>query len=263
MKKLSDVLGDFQPKTALVLGSGLGGVTEAVDAIVRIPYSELEGFPESKVSGHGTELVAGTIGQEKVVVLSGRVHYYEDGNPAAMRGALEALKDAGIERIILTNSAGSLREEAGPGHVMQIVDHINFSGTNPLIGEPSDDRFVGLTNAYDEGLAERFKKAADDLEIMLHRGVYMWFSGPTFETPAEIKMAGILGADAVGMSTVPEVILARFLGMDVAAFSVITNYAAGMTGLELGHGETKEMAPKGGAVLTRLLRHVFDQGLDA
>ena len=139
-------------------------------------------------------------------------------------------------------------------------DHINFSGTSPLIGEPTDNRFVGLTTAYDENLRKQFVRAAERLDIPLHKGVYMWFSGPMFETPAEIRMARIMGANAVGMSTVPEVILARFLSMDVAAFSVITNYAAGMTGNELGHGETKEMAPKGGALLTKLIAAVLEEG---
>ena len=133
-------------------------------------------------------------------------------------------KALGVETLILTNSAGSLREDLPPGSVMQITDHINFSGTSPLIGVDSDDRFVGLTSAYDPELAERLRAAAIKLDIPLGSGVYMWFSGPNFETPAEIRMARILGADAVGMSTVPEVILARFFGLKVAAASVITNY---------------------------------------
>ena len=260
MKTLKEAFDGFQPETALVLGSGLGGLVDSVDVVSRTPYTELEGFSASAVSGHTAELIGGTIAGHKVAVLSGRVHYYEQGDAAAMRGPLEALKSVGVNRLILTNSAGSLNEEAGPGSIMQIEDHINFSGTNPLIGEPTDDRFVGLTTAYDESLRERFADAAARLQIPLHKGVYMWFSGPTFETPAEIRMARVFGANAVGMSTVPEVILARFLGMDVAAFSVITNYAAGMTGNELGHGETKEMAPKGGALLTQLISTVLEEG---
>lgn len=262
MKKLASVLGDFQPETALVLGSGLGGLVDAVDVVSRTSYEELEGFTAGGVSGHSAELIAGTIEGHKVAVLSGRVHYYEHGDAAAMRGPLEALNDAGVNRLILTNSAGSLDEGAGPGSIMQIEDHINFSGTNPLIGELTDGRFVGLTTAYDVNLRNQFAKTAERLGISLHKGVYMWFSGPTFETPAEIRMARVFGANAVGMSTVPEVILARFLGMDVAAFSVITNYAAGMTGNELGHGETKEMAPKGGALLTRLISAALKDGFD-
>ena len=253
MKNLTQALDGFQPETALVLGSGLGGVVDAVEVVNRTPFEALEGFPVSKVSGHSAEVIAGTLNGHNVVVLSGRVHYYEEGNPAAMRPPIAALKEAGVNRLILTNSAGSTDPDMGPGSIMQIKDHINFSGTNPLFGEPTDDRFVGLTSAYDKPLRKLFRKKAKQLGIKLHRGVYMWFSGPSFETPAEIKLSRILGADAVGMSTVPEVILARFLGMDVAAFSVITNFAAGMTGNELSHTETKEMAPKGGETLSKLL----------
>jgi len=261
MANLKSHLNGFQPETAMVLGSGLGGLVDAVDVKVRVPYDEIDGFHPSGVSGHTAELIAGTIGGHPVAVLSGRVHYYENADAGAMRKPLESLKAAGINRIILTNSAGSLDEEMGPGSIMQIEDHINFSGSNPLFGEPTDARFVGLTNAYDEGMRTRFRDTADALKIPLHKGVYMWFSGPSFETPTEIRIARVFGANAVGMSTVPEVILARFLKMDVAAFSVVTNYAAGMTGQELGHDETKENAPKGGALLTKLISAVLEEGI--
>lgn len=260
MSDLKSALEGFQPQTALVLGSGLGGLVDAVDVVKRIPYGELDRFPEGGVSGHGGEFIAGHINGHAVAVLSGRVHYYEQGDAAAMRGPLEELKSVGVNRLILTNSAGSLESDMPPGSVMQIEDHINFSGTNPLIGEPSDDRFVGMTTAYDEALRKTFLDKAGALNIPLQKGVYMWFSGPSFETPAEIKMARVFGANAVGMSTVPEVILARFLQMEVAAFSVITNLAAGMTGDELGHGETKENAPKGGALLTKLIAATLKDG---
>ena len=253
MKTLKKALNGFEPETALVLGSGLGDVVDAIEITSRHPFGDLENFPVSAVSGHSAEVICGTLDGHKLLLLSGRVHYYEKGDPAAMRPPLEALKSVGIKRLILTNSAGSTDPDMGPGSIMQIKDHINFSGTNPLFGEPTDDRFVGLTSAYDKPLRKLFRKKAKQLGIKLHRGVYMWFSGPSFETPAEIKLSRILGADAVGMSTVPEVILARFLGMDVAAFSVITNFAAGMTGNELSHTETKEMAPKGGETLSKLL----------
>ena len=254
-------LNGFQPETALVLGSGLGGVVEAVEVESRTAFSDIDGFPVSKVSGHSAEVIAGTLARHKVVVFSGRVHYYEEGDPAAMRPPLAALKDAGVNRLILTNSAGSTNPDMGPGSIMQIKDHINFSGTNPLFGEPTDKRFVGLTTAYDKRLRKTFRRHAKALNIDLHRGVYMWFSGPSFETPAEIKMARKMGADAVGMSTVPEVILARFFDMEVAAFSIITNYAAGMTGAELSHTETKDVAPQGGEKIARLLNAALKDGL--
>jgi len=250
-------LGDLKPETAIVLGSGLGGIVDRLAEPVRISYSDLEGFPGSGVSGHAAEIVAGMMGRSPVIMLSGRAHYYEYGDASAMRVPLETLHAIGVSRLLLTNSAGSLREDMPPGSVMQITDHINFSGSNPLFGEASDRRFVGLTSAYDSELRDAMDRAAGECGIQLHHGVYMWFSGPSFETPAEIRMARIVGADAVGMSTVPEVILARFLGMRVAAASVITNLAAGMTGGELSHQETKDMAPTGGARLAEILMRML------
>jgi purine-nucleoside phosphorylase len=261
MKKTVDIvierLQGLAPRMAIVLGSGLGSLVDEVASPLRISYAELPGFPQSSVSGHAGELVAGNVGDRPVIMLAGRSHYYEHGNPAAMRPMLEVLQGVGIESLILTNAAGSLREEMPAGSVMLIDDHINFSGTNPLIGEPTDRRFVGLSEAYDPGLRKAILQAANDTGTDIHRGVYMWFSGPSFETPAEIRMARLAGADAVGMSTVPEVILARFLGMRVAACSVITNLGAGMAAGELSHQETKDMAPLGGAKLAAIMRRAI------
>ena len=178
-----------------------------------------------------------------------------------MRPVLETLAGIGIGKLILTNAAGSLKPEMPAGSVMLVTDHINFSGSNPLFGEPSERRFVGMTEAYDARLRAALEKAAAATGTLLHKGVYMWFSGPSFETPAEIRMARVLGADAVGMSTVPEVILARFLGLRVAACSVITNLGAGMTGNELSHDETKDVAPLGGRQLSTVLKHALREGL--
>jgi purine-nucleoside phosphorylase len=255
---LVDKLHGFAPETALILGSGLGGLVDAIDKPNRISYAELPGFPQSGVTGHAGEIVAGHFAGVPVLVLSGRAHYYEHGNAAAMRPALETLAGIGVTRLLLTNAAGSVDPDMQPGSVMLITDHINFSGSNPLFGEPSDRRFVGLTEAYDRKLCGVLEKAAEATETKLHKGVYMWFSGPSFETPAEIRMARAMGANAVGMSTVPEVIIARFLGLRVAACSVITNFAAGMTGAELSHRETKDMAPVGGARLTAVLKRTFE-----
>lgn len=259
--RLVERLGGLAPSTALVLGSGLGGLVDEVKDAIRIPYSELPGFPKSGVTGHAGQLVAGRFGGTPVIMLAGRAHYYEHGNAAAMRPPLEALAGIGITRLILTNAAGSVDPNMPPGSVMLITDHINFSGSNPLFGEPSDRRFVGLTEAYDKGMQQALKQAAGAIGTKLHEGVYMWFSGPSFETPAEIRMARLVGANAVGMSTVPEVIIARFLGLRAAACSVITNLAAGMTGAELSHEETKDMAPLGGRKLATILRKVFEDGL--
>ncbi|RIY00290.1 purine-nucleoside phosphorylase [Aureimonas flava] len=252
-------LGTRAPQVALVLGSGLGGLVDAVEGARRIPYPALPGMPVSAVSGHAGEVVLGRLAGVEVVVLSGRIHYYESGDPAAMRPALEALAEVGVRTLVLTNAAGSVNPAIRPGEVMLIEDHIAFSGRNPLIGEPSDARFVGMTIAYDEGLRAATLRAAERVGEGLHRGVYMWFSGPSFETPAEIRMARILGADAVGMSTVPETILARFLGLRVVAASVVTNMGAGITGDELSHAETKEVAPRGGARLARILTEALPE----
>lgn len=245
------------PKVGLVLGSGLGGLVNEVQNAVRISYGDLPGFPKSGVTGHAGELVAGDFNGTAVIMMAGRAHYYEHGNAGAMRPALEVLQGIGVETLMLTNAAGSLEPDMGPGSVMLITDHINFSGSNPLFGEPTDRRFVGLTQAYDPAMRAALEAAAQKTGTPLHKGVYMWFSGPSFETPAEIRMARIVGANAVGMSTVPEVILARFLGLRVAACSVITNLAAGMTGGELSHQETKDMAPLGGARLAAILREAI------
>lgn len=252
-RRLVRALDGMLPETAIILGSGLGGVVDGLGRQVRVAYSQMEGFPEGGVSGHAGEVVGGYLNEVPVIVLSGRVHFYEKGDSSAMRLPLEIMKAIGIKRLILTNSAASLRQDMAPGSVMMITDHINWSGANPLIGEDSEERFVGLTHAYDKEMMGAFRQAAEARTEFLNEGVYMWFSGPSFETPAEIRVARLLGADAVGMSTVPEIILGRFLGLRCAAFSVITNFAAGMTGDELSHGETKEMAPAGGEVLAGLI----------
>ncbi|VVT31810.1 purine-nucleoside phosphorylase [Rhizobium sp. EC-SD404] len=254
---LNEKLGGLKPETAIVLGSGLSGLVDQLEGAVSVPYETIAGFPRGGVSGHAGRLVGGTLSGTPVLMLAGRVHYYEKGDADAMRPVLETLRALGIKTLILTNAAGSVREDMPPGSVMRISDHINYSGLNPLIGEESDARFVGMTSAYDAELGAAMQAAASRVGVTLHDGIYMWFSGPSFETPAEIRMARILGADAVGMSTVPEVILARFLGLKVAAASVITNLGAGMTGGELSHQETKDMAPIGGERLGRVLSELL------
>lgn len=259
--RLTERLDGLMPTTAMVLGSGLGNLADQIEDPIRVPHSELPGFPKSGVTGHVGEVVAGSFAGQPVLMLSGRAHYYEHGDAAVMRPVIETLAGLGVNKFILTNAAGSLDPDMPPGSIMLIADHINFSGSNPLFGEPSDRRFVGLTEAYDAEMSSAFETAAKATHTQLHKGVYMWFSGPSFETPAEIRMARVFGANAVGMSTVPEVILARFFGLRVAACSVITNFAAGMTGAELSHQETKDMAPVGGARLATVLKYVFRKGL--
>jgi purine-nucleoside phosphorylase len=171
-----------------------------------------------------------------------------------MRVPIGTMRALGCDTLLLTNAAGSLKTEVGPGEIMLTTDHINLTGRNPLIGEPTDRRFVDMTGAYDAGLRASLLAAAEREAVAMATGVYMWFSGPSFETPAEIRMARSAGADAVGMSTVPEVILGRFFGMRCAAISSITNLGAGMTGAEISHEETKRLAPIGAAKLERVVR---------
>jgi purine-nucleoside phosphorylase len=245
--------GDQPVKLGLILGSGLGHLAGAVDGVA-IPYADLPGFPHAGVSGHNPNLVIGMLEGVRVAVFGAREHYYENGNPAAMRPALTTLKALGAEGLIATNAAGSLRPDIRPGDLMLLSDHINFSGLNPLIGERTDARFVPMTEAHSPALRAALRAAAEAEGLALPEGVYAWYSGPSFETPAEIRAIRILGGDAVGMSTVPEVILARFLGLQVAAISTITNMAAGMSDEQISHEHTKAMAPLGAAKLERILR---------
>ena len=250
--------------TGVVLGTGLGTLADALENAITVPYSELPGFPTAGVSGHGGKLVVGTWDGARVAACQGRAHYYESGDPNAMRVPLEVMAKLGARQVILTNAAGSLHLDWYPGSMALIADHINFSGRNPLIGSAEDDRFVSLSDAYDRNLRLRFKRAAAQAGVTaLREGVYMWFSGPSFETPAEVKMAKLLGADLVGMSTVPEVILARRLGLRVAALSLITNFATGVGGGNPSHGETKDVALGGSLALKRLLRAFFRARDDA
>ena len=240
-------------RLGLILGSGLGHLAKAVDGPA-IPYADLPVFPHVAVSGHNPHLHIGTLEGIRVAVFGAREHYYENGNPAAMRGALEVLKALGAQDLILTNAAGSMRADIPPGDLMLLSDHINYSGLNPLIGEHTDARFVPMTEAHSPRLRDALKAAAKDEGLALKEGVYCWYSGPSFETKAEIRMLKLMGGDAVGMSTVPEVILARFLGLNVAAISTITNMAAGMSDEQISHEHTKAMAPLGAAKLERILR---------
>lgn len=256
-------LGRRGPRVALVLGSSLGKIAELVEEPLSIPYGKVPGFPRPGVSGHAGVLLAGRIGANETIVLNGRAHPYEKGDPAVMRPAIAALAELGVGSIILLNAAGSLMPGVGPGRLMLITDHVNFSGMNPLIGEKGDARFVSLIGAYDATLSDRLRSAAQAEGIELSEGTYMWFSGPSFETPAEIRAARILGADAVGMSTVPEVLLARRFGLKVAAISVITNYAAGIAGAVTSHDDTKRQGAAASGTLSRLLASAFDRPLDA
>ena len=246
----------FAPRIGIVLGSGLGGLANALTDPTHFPYAELEGFPQPSVAGHGGTLSFGELNGLPVAVYAGRKHVYEGGDPGAMRVPIRTLKQLGADALLLTNAAGSLRPEVGPGRLMAISDHINLLGVNPLTG-PNDDavgpRFPSLRDAYDPELLERLRSAAGKLDVELAEGVYLATAGPSFETPAEIRMFRTLGADAVGMSTVPEVILARHAGLRVAAVSAITNLAEGMGGDALSHEQTLRFATAAAGDLARLV----------
>ena len=245
--------GDAPVTLGLILGSGLGHIAQQVEGVA-IPYADLPGFPHVGVSGHNPHLHVGLLEGVRVAVFGAREHYYESGNPRAMLLPLQVLKALGADSVILTNAAGSMRPDIPPGNVMLLSDHMIYSGHNPVIGEKTDARFVPMTDAHVPALRAALKTAAAAEGIDLPEGVYCWYSGPSFETPAEIRMLKLLGGDAVGMSTVPEVILARFLGLRVAAISTITNMAAGMSDEKISHEHTKAMAPLGAAKLERILR---------
>ena len=246
----------FAPRLGIVLGSGLGAVADALEDAVTIPYGDLPGFPQPGIAGHAGTLRLGTLAGLPVACLQGRRHVYEGGDPGAMRGPVRALRLAGAEALFVTNAAGSLRADVGPGSLMAISDHINMLGVNPLTG-PNDDaagpRFTSMRDAYDPELRGVLRACAESLGIGLAEGVYLATAGPSFETPAEIRAFRTLGADAVGMSTVPEVILARHAGLRVAAVSAITNLAEGMGGEQLSHEQTLRHAEVAAQDLTRLI----------
>jgi purine-nucleoside phosphorylase len=242
------------PPLAIVLGSGLGAFADEARDAVAISYLDIPDFPVPSVEGHAGRLVVGTIEGQRLALFQGRGHYYERGDANAMRNAIDAFRKLGGETLLLTNAAGGLNQDWRPPALVAITDHINFSGTNPLIGHVGPDRFVPLTKAYDAALIAALHAAAGSADVELNEGVYMWFSGPSFETPAEIRAARILGADLVGMSTVPEVILARRAGLRCAAVSVVTNYAAGLAGGDPSHEETQAVAHEAADRFKRLLR---------
>ena len=247
----------FRPKVGVILGSGLGPMADDVADARVLPYFDLPGFPQPSVEGHAGRLSLGTIGGTPVAVLQGRAHYYEHGRADAMKVPVRTLRAIGCEALILTNAGGSLDSAMGPGSVMMITDHINLVQASPLYDEAGNGRFVDMVGAYDSALQAEARTAAKATGITLHEGTYIWFSGPQFETPAEVKFARLIGGTAAGMSTVPEVILAREAGMRVAGFSIITNLGAGMSDTPLSHEQTMKVAAGAAVALRRLLNQMI------
>ncbi|MFA5524259.1 MAG: purine-nucleoside phosphorylase [Tissierellales bacterium] len=236
-----------KPKIGIILGSGLGLLGDEVADADIIKYEDIPNFPVSTVQGHKNQLAIGTLEGKDVVVMQGRFHYYEGYPIEQVTFPVRVLKALGVDTLIITNAAGGVNQDYSPGNLMVIGDHINFTFDNPLIGENYEElgpRFPDMSQAYDKSLIDLAFKSAQILNINLRQGVYMWNSGPTYETPAEVRVASILGADAVGMSTVPEVITAVHGGMKVLGISCITNMASGILDQPLNHSEVIETSER-------------------
>ena len=256
------LLADKRPQTAVILGSGLGSVADAVEDPLTIDYAAIEGFPRTTVAGHSGKMIVGRLGQSEVLCLQGRFHLYEAHRPQVIAEVVNALKAVGVNRLIVTNAAGSLNPEFTPGSLMLIKDHINFSGQNPLVGandESTGPRFPDMSNAYDRDMRRQAKELAAKLGINLPEGVYLMVLGPNFETAAEIRAFRTLGADAVGMSTVPEVIAAVHAGIKVLAVSAVTNFGTGLQETPLSHEETIAGAARASSALTALITNYIKE----
>lgn len=258
---LQKFLKNRHPETLLILGSGLGRLADDILDKQVVSYQDL-GFPASTVSGHAGNLIIGRLGSKEVACMQGRFHLYEGYKPELIKEVIAAFAAVGIKELIVTNAAGSLRADMPTGSLMLIKDHINLSGKNPLIG-PNDERFgprfPDMSNAYDKVLSSRLLNIAAEQGIKIYEGTYLMVLGPTFETPAEVRAFGILGADAVGMSTVPEVIAAVYVGMKVLGVSVITNLGTGLQQKTQSHAETLAQADGAAVKLARLLKMYMEE----
>lgn len=238
---------NFKPEIGMILGSGLGDYADRIENPVKISYSEIPNFPVSTVAGHAGQFVLGTCMGKKVIAMQGRVHYYEGYTQKQITLPVRIMKRLGVEKMLLTNAAGGVNKAFAPGTLMIIRDHINYSGSNPLIGENFDEdgsRFPDMTQVYHAEFRNKLKEVSSREGIHLEEGIYMMFSGPNYETPAEVQMAARLGADAVGMSTVPETIVCAHCGIPVLGISCITNLAAGILDQPLNHEEVVETAAR-------------------
>lgn len=247
----------FAPKTAIMLGSGLGGFGDHIDNAVTISYADIPGFPVPSVEGHAGALILGQVSGQDVICFSGRVHFYETGDAEPIKTMIRSAKALGCETLFLTNAAGGLHMDMPPGSIMMITDHINFMGINPLIGHNDDEwgqRFPSMDFAWNPEHQDKLQNVAKTENIPLFEGVYMAFRGPNFETPAEIRMAKAMGADAVGMSTVPECLIAHHCGMSVVGCSVISNYGAGLSDDILGHDHVMDNVAKAGDNMVNLIK---------
>ncbi len=238
---------EHKPAVGLILGSGLGVLAEEIQEAVHIKYEDIPDFPVSTVEGHAGQLVIGRLENVQVIAMQGRFHFYEGYSLDKVTFPVRVMKELGVSTLIVTNAAGGVNESFRPGDLMVISDHINYMGTNPLIG-PNDSalgvRFPDMSSAYDKELRHLAKQTAEELNISVQEGVYTAVSGPSYETPAEVRFLRTIGTDAVGMSTVPEVIVARHSGLRVLGISCISNAAAGILDQPLSHDEVMEVTEK-------------------
>jgi xanthosine phosphorylase len=271
MQQVMDVIHRYQPKgfspkVGMILGSGLSSLAEQMEHSVTIPYQAIPGLQVGSVAGHASLMVMGSLNNTPVVCMRGRLHVYEGTPYESIRILIRIMKHMGCQTLILTGAVGSLRPEAGPGELMMITDHINFQPGNPLVG-PNDEsegpRFFGMEDAYDVGLQDIMQTQAKKLGINLHKGVYLSTLGPCFETPAEIRAFKILGADVVGMSVVPEVLVARHCGLRVVCIAAVTNFAAGMSQEKITHEGTLHFGEIGARNLVKLIPEFVEAASNA
>ncbi len=249
-------LAGFKPDLALVVGSGLGGITKGVAKPIVIPYTDIPHFPKPTVAGHAGQMIFGELAGKKLMVLSGRFHRYEGRSPAEITYPIHVVDALNVKILIVTNAAGGINPQYKPGDLMVIEDHINHMGMNPLMGDMNGNggvKFIDMSQAYSTRLREKLDAAAEKLQVPIWRGVYLATTGPNYETPAEIKAFAWIGADAVGMSTVPEVIIARYHNIEVTGISCITNLAAGISSRKLSHDEVLEVGRSTQGKLAKLL----------
>ena len=251
----------FVPEIAIILGSGLGPLAGGVENPTVMKYGDIPNFRVSTVAGHAGELIAGEISGHKVLVMNGRFHYYEGHDMDVVTLPIRVFAKLGIKKLIVTNAAGGIKDSLRPGSIMLITDHLSFMCPSPLIGPNLDEfgpRFKDMTEVYTLSLQELAKDSARKLSIPLYEGVYCFFRGPQYETPAEIRAARLWGADAAGMSTVPEAMVARHCGMDILGLSLITNKAAGLGGAELSHEEVSATAQKAEKNMVSLVKTILE-----
>lgn len=253
---------NITPKVGVILGSGLGDLAEEIEEKVCVKYEDIPNMPKSTVAGHAGQFVFGRLQGRDVVMMQGRIHFYEGHPMEVLALPIHIMKYMGIDTLIVTNAAGGVNKEFTPGDLMIIEDHINFAFSNPLIGKNQEEigpRFPDMSNSYDKNLIALSESVGEKLNIELKKGVYMMFTGPTYETPSEIRMARILGADAVGMSTVSDVIAARHCGLKVLGISCITNMAAGILDQPLCHSEVIETSNRVKSTFTSLVKEIIKQ----